>query len=295
MSRRKSSARRASGTPPKRKRPRKGRGRAAGAAASRADLPDGVGVLPSPYEDAELYDAIFTGYREDLAFYLNLGRQANGPVLEVACGTGRVLLPLLQAGVDIDGVDLNAPMLDRLRSKAGSLSLTPNLYQGDMRDFTTPRKYALIIIPFNAFVHNLTTDDQLRTLRVCREHLERGGSLAMSLFHPNFTIIMAPQGRELEMETSPPQTDRRLRLYDTRTMDRVQQIQYSKNEIEELDEDGTLIAVHRSETSMRWIYRAEMELLLRVAGYSRWEIAGGFDGRRLVKDDDLMIVQAWRD
>ena len=251
---------------------------------------------PSPYADAELYDVIFAGYREDLDFYLSAAKQARGPVLDVGCGTGRVMIPCLQAGVDMDGIDLHAEMLAVLKRKAEALGLKPRVYQADMRDFTTPRRYALVIIPFNAFVHNLTTEDQLKTLRVCREHLELGGALTISLFHPSFDLITSPEGvPALEMETTHPETGRTLRLYDTRSMDRVNQVQYSKNEIQELDAAGNVTAVHRSETTMRWTYKAEMELLLHLAGFARWQIAGGFDGRPLVSDGDQMIVTTWRD
>jgi SAM-dependent methyltransferase len=251
---------------------------------------------PSPYADAELYDVIFAGYREDLDFYVSAAKQARGPVLEVGCGTGRVMIPCLQAGADVDGLDLHAEMLAVLKRKAQALGLKVRVYQADMRDFTTPRRYALVTIPFNAFVHNLTTQDQLKTLRVCREHLEPGGALTVSLFHPRFDLITAPEGVPvLETETTHPQTGRTLRLYDTRTMDRVNQIQHSNNEIQELDAEGNVIAVHRSETAMRWTYKAEMELLLHVAGYARWQTLGGFDGRPLARDDDQMVVTAWRD
>jgi len=67
------------------------------------------------------------------------------------------------------------------------------------------------------------------------------------------------------------------------------------NEIELLDATGKVIATHPSKTIIRWIYKAEMELLLRVAGSARWSILGGFDGRPLLHETDAMIVQAWTD
>ena len=68
----------------------------------------------SPFEDADLYDALFSSLRYDLDFYLELTQKVPGPVLEVACGTGRDLLPCLQAGVDIEGLDLYPAMLEVL-------------------------------------------------------------------------------------------------------------------------------------------------------------------------------------
>lgn len=258
--------------------------------------PGAGGAAPSPYEDGELYDLVFSAYREDLDFYLGLARRARGPVLEVGCGTGRVLLPLLEAGVDADGIDLHAGMLDALKRKAAARALKPRVIQADMRDFTMPRRYALILVTFNGFLHNLTTEDQLRTLRVCREHLEGGGMLVVAAFHPSRKLLGEPDGEPvLEMEVPHARNGVTLRLYDTRSKDMVNQIQRSKNEIHEVDAAGNVVAVHRSETATRWIYKSEMELLLRVAGFQRWQLLGGFDGHPLEREDDLMIATAWKD
>jgi hypothetical protein len=82
-------------------------------------------------------------------------------------------------------------------------------------------------------------------------------------------------------------------MYDTRTFDRVAQVQHSLNEIELLPADGSVQTVHRSECSSRYIYKHEMALLLRVAGFARWEIWGGFDGCPLTRENDEMVVTAW--
>ncbi len=242
----------------------------------------------SPFENGALYDALFADFRFDLDFYLKLAKESPGPVLEVACGTGRVLIPCMQQGTDIDGVDLYPPMIDRLRHKAEALGLRPRLYAGDMRDFTLPRRYALIFIAFNGFVHCLTTADQLKALKVCREHLKPGGALVFNIFYPGIEFLTGPQGAPvLEKETAS------VRIYDTRTLNRVEQVQHSSIEVQELAAGGDIVASHVSETDMRWTFKPEMELLLRLAGFSRWEIHGDFEGRSLTREDDLMVVFAW--
>src|SRR6266516_7147029 len=77
----------------------------------------------TPYVDPELYDLVYSWYDADLAFYLETARAARGPVLEAACGTGRVLIPTREAGVDIDGFDREPAMLERLRAKAACRGL----------------------------------------------------------------------------------------------------------------------------------------------------------------------------
>jgi SAM-dependent methyltransferase len=250
----------------------------------------------TPFDDGALYDIVAGGDGFDYGFdfYVGLAKAAGGPVLDIACGTGRILLPCLQAGVDIDGLDLFEGMLTQLRKKAAARGLCPQLYQGDMASFQVGRRYALLMIPFNAFVHNLTTDDQIKSLVCCREHLQPGGLLAFDTSFPGSAWIMSPQNtRVLEGETTHPVTGLPVRSYDKRSFDRVEQLQHSVNEWEFLDAAGNVTATHRSRHSTRWIYKGEMALLLRVAGFEGWEILGGFDGRPLLHETDAMIVKAW--
>ncbi len=252
--------------------------------------------LPSTFDDGELYDLMLAGMTYGLDFYLGLAREANGPVLEVACGTGRVLLPCLQAGIDIEGLDLFESMLARLQAKAAALDLSPALHHSDMSDFSLSRRYALITIPFNAFIHNMSQEAQIGCLSCCRSHLNPGGRLVFDTAFPSLEWIGASQNeRVLEGEIPHPNTGLPMRMYDTRRFDRVEQIQYSLNELELLAADGSIGKTYRSQSSARYIFKNEMELLLRVAGFQRWEIYGDFDGRPLTNENDAMIVSAWNE
>jgi SAM-dependent methyltransferase len=253
------------------------------------------GSLPSTFEDGEAYDLILKDIPYGLDFYVSLARAAKGPVLDIACGTGRILLPSLQAGVDIEGLDLFEPMLKTLRAKAAALGLAPRLHRADMSDFSLSRKFSLIMIPFNAFIHNMTQHSQIRCLQLCHEHLQPDGSLVFDTYFPSHEIIGAPQHtRVLEAELPHPVTGLPMRMYDTRSFDRVQQEQHSINELELLGADGAVQTVHRSEVRLRYIYKHEMELLLRVAGFGRWEVFGDFERRPLTSENDAMIVEAWK-
>ncbi len=252
--------------------------------------------LPSTFDDGDAYDLVAKDISYGLDFYVALARKANGPVLDVACGTGRILLPCLQAGVDIEGLDLFEPMLKTLRAKAAALSLSPRLHQSDMSGFSLPCRYALVMIPFNAFIHNMTQEAQISCLQRCRQHLFSGGELVFDTFFPSLEILGTPPNtRVLEGQLPHPQTGLPMRMYDTRTFDRVAQVQHSLNEIELLAADGSVQTTHRSEIHGRYIYKHEMELLLRVAGFARWEISGDFDLRPLTRENDAMVVTAWNE
>jgi hypothetical protein len=185
-------------------------------------------------------------------------------------------------------------MLKTLRAKAAALGLSPRLHQADMSDFSLPRRFGLAMIPFNAFIHNMTQDAQIRCLELCRQHLLPGGRLVFDTFFPSLEIIGVPENtRVLEGELPHPETGLPMRMYDTRSFDRVAQEQHSLNELELLAADGSVHTVHRSECRSRYIFKQEMALLLRVAGFARWEIYGDYDRRPLTGENDAMVVMAW--
>jgi SAM-dependent methyltransferase len=250
---------------------------------------------PSPYDAPELYDLVLEQFHLDLPFWLEEARAARGPVLEVACGTGRVLLHLLENGVDADGIDLAPAMLERLHAKAKAKGLSPRTVAADMHDFTMPRRYRRVFITFNGFAHCDTIEDQLRCLRCCREHLEPGGALVISMSYPSLAYWLEPEGeRVLEMEVAGP-SGAPVRMWDTRRRDRVHQRQHSLTEIEELDAAGQVVRAHSFETDQRWVYRFELELLLRAAGFARIEILGGWDRAPLERDDQQTMALGWKD
>ncbi len=260
-----------------------------------AVAPGATGDAPSPYTRADLYDLLFNSYEADLDFYLGAAKQAGGPVLDVGCGTGRVLLPCLAAGIDADGVDNSAEMLERLRLNAQARGLQAHVELADMRGFRMPRRFAFVMIPFNAFAHNLTGDDQIATLRCCHDHLLPGGRLLFDTFSATQAMLTEPVAPPvLELEIPHPDTGSPVRLYDGRRLDAATQTQHSQIEIQELDASGKIARSHRFATLVRWTYPSEMELLLRLAGFARWEITGGLDGRPVADHQGLLVVSAWK-
>ena len=243
------------------------------------------------YTDPAAYDLIYSWYDVDIAFYIDQARAARGPVLEVGCGTGRILIPTLAAGVDIEGFDREPGMLERLESKAAAQKLQARVHVADMRDFTMPRKYALITIPFRAFMHLMTTDDQVRALRCMREHLQPGGALVYNLFYPGFRYIVENDGkRGHERDVTDPARGT-VSIWSTPRYDLVDQTLTSEREVIYADTGETV----RYGFTLRWTFRFEMELLLRAAGFQRFQVWGGFDRRPLEHETDEMVWTAWRD
>jgi SAM-dependent methyltransferase len=249
----------------------------------------------TPYDDGELYDSIFESHHDDLPYWMAFVREGHGPFLDLACGTGRVLVPLLEADLDGDGLDASQAMLARCREKVQALGVTTALVQAQMHSFRMPRKYARVFCAFNAFAHLLESETQLAALRCVREHLAEGGAFSLDIGFARPEVWSTKPGeRVLEGEFVHPVRPTRLRLYDRRTMDPLAQTQHSQIEIEERDLHGCLLETHVSHTVLRWTNKIELELLFRAAGYSRWEIHAGFEREPLTPAAQQMVAVAWR-
>lgn len=253
------------------------------------------------YLDPELYDAIYSDVVADIAPHVQRLREAGGPALEVCCGDGRLLLPTLEAGLACDGLDYDANMLASLRRKLTARGLHTTVLHGDMRDFSLPQRYATIVIPFNSFLHNLTQRDQLATLRCCRHHLAPGGRLVIIAFHPSAEKLLEWSGAEKFLKELPWQ-DGRVRIWDRADDDRVEQIRRMSRRIEFTDAQGQLMRRVEVKFDLRYIYKPEMELLLYVAGFPRWEARAAFAdyrdassvaGDRPLREGDNIAWTAW--
>jgi SAM-dependent methyltransferase len=147
------------------------------------------------YDDAlvaEFYDHVVP-YRDraDVAFFVEEATRSAGTVLELGCGSGRVLIPTARAGIDIVGLDGSPAMLTRCQQSVAAESPAIQkhvlaLIQGDMRRFDLGRRFPLVTMPFRPFLHLLTVDDQLACLTAVHDHLEENGRLILDVFNPSF-------------------------------------------------------------------------------------------------------------
>ena len=224
---------------------------------------------------AREYDRHNSGVSGDVEFYRELAQQAGGPVVELGVGTGRVAIPVVQAGVAVLGLDLSPEMLVICREKAREARATAlALAIGDMRRFALTRPAALLTIPHRAFLHNLTTDDQLATLACCRAALPRGGRLALNVFKPDLGQITdwTERGPD-EWEDAPgwPSGARQRHDYDPAS----QRVGWTVM-LPDVEGRRRRVAIR-----LRWVYRFEMEHLLERSGFAVEDLYGDFAGRPL--------------
>jgi len=243
--------------------------------------------MPDEYEGvlARNYDALYGVMRDpsgDAAFYRALAEETGGPVLELGCGTGRVLLPIAALGIPCVGVDASPAMLAALRAKNPPPNL--ELVEGRMETFDLgPRRFGLVTSPFRAFLHLLDVPSQLAALANIRRHLAPGGAFAFDIFDPKLAWIMAPGENERLDATFTIDGVETRRFAKVRT-DLATQIMDVTFRFEPAQTNGN------TTVRLRWFYRYEMEHLLARAGFTDVTIYGGYDRRPWRPEGETIIV-----
>lgn len=131
---------------------------------------DGI-VNLDEYSSPEIYDAEYGGYIDDFNIFLNLKTQ--GVALDLACGTGRITIPLSKTGLKVIGIDANISMIERASKKSQGLPIS--YLRSDIRDFYLAQKFDLITMAGNSFQALLTAADQREMLKSVKEHLKEDG------------------------------------------------------------------------------------------------------------------------
>ena len=139
--------------------------------------------------DADIYDGLNT-FTHDVPFYLEACRLAKAAVLELCCGSGRLTLPLLKAGIDITGVDFTPTMLAAARTKARAQGLPDVFLQGDMLKVRLRKKFKLVFIPFNSLQNIYTLEDVEKVFRTVRAHMAPGARFVFDIFNPSIEYMV---------------------------------------------------------------------------------------------------------
>jgi SAM-dependent methyltransferase len=233
---------------------------------------------------AELYDHV-APYRDrpDVAFYVEAARESGGPVLELGCGTGRVLIPTARAGIEIVGLDASPHMLaeclKRLEKEPEAVQERTELVDADMREFSVRRTFRVATIPFRPFQHLTTTADQLACLASIRRHLADDGLLIFDVFNPSLdALVNRPLGQELDVEPefSMPDGRRVVRRHKTVSQDRATQVNRYELVYYITHPDGRKERLVHA-FALRYLFRFEGEHLLVRAGFAVEHIYAGFD------------------
>jgi SAM-dependent methyltransferase len=231
----------------------------------------------SPYNPiARLYDAWSASVTEDVEFYVKEARASGGPVVELACGTGRISVPIAKAGISVIGVDAPAGMLEVAREYAATEGVVLDLRLGDLREPPVPERVPLVLIPFRSLLHMTTEHERLRALRAARELLLPGGRLVFDVFAPSAEDVEDTHGRWLEREPG---------IFERADWDQ--------------DERTLTLSVRRGDEAstmhLAWLSPSEWRRLLDRAGLDVEEQWGWFDRRPYAGGEDVVFASVRRD
>jgi SAM-dependent methyltransferase len=241
---------------------------------------------------ARLYDWEHDGYLADVDIHLAFARRIGGPVLELACGSGRLLAPLAQAGFAVTGVDSSAAMLERARERLNSLDLQVTLVQQPIESLALDGHFRTIIVGLDSFGLLTSRDDQLQALRAAKQHATHDARLILDVANGNLRGSAEPADELLHDLTMPdPETGRPITKFVLRRARPAEQLDELLFFYDEQDERGFL---RRStvELELRWFTRFELELLLQSAGWQVDELYGNYDLEPFGSASDRLIVVA---
>jgi|KBSMisStandDraft_5_1062788.scaffolds.fasta_scaffold227531_2 SAM-dependent methyltransferase len=238
--------------------------------------------------------------RGDEPWYRAKAKACGGPVLELGAGTGRITFGIADDGGEIWALDASRAMLDglegKLASRTDAVRRRVHVVQGDMRTFALEPRFALIVIPYRAFLHNLTDADQLACLRQVRRHLRPGGRLAFNVFHPSLEGMAKHAGPLTNVwrlgSTRPLVAGGCITESYAVSYDTPNRLIHAQQRYDEWDPIGTLVRSTLSRLTLTYLFPADIRRLLAETGFSDVRIYGGFDEREFSKDGDELVVEA---
>jgi SAM-dependent methyltransferase len=220
---------------------------------------------------ARRYSGMSAHMTADIPFYVELARKADGPLVELAIGNGRVAIPVaLATGQRVTGIDSSPAMLDQARASAAEAGVELDLHQGDMRDLALDKPAALIYCPFRALLHLPTWADRRRTFERVAASLRPGGRFAWNVFAFNHQIAARLDGEHQDAPV--PHTN----LFSV-----------GDNRIDIVLDDG-------ARSSLWWATRNEWMGLLDVSGLELEALYGGFAGEPFGDDSQEYVFVAHR-
>jgi len=231
----------------------------------------------------------------DVVFYRDLAVANRGPVLEVACGTGRVLLEIADVGIEIDGLDYCDPFLDILRAKLAQRPPETQsnviLHRGDMRDFSLGKKFPLIIIPFRPLQHLYTIEDQIATFMQLRTHLTDRGQLAFNVFAPRYDLLEQIGHEQVDTEYPDPDDPELIvrRYFVRHSLNRLQQY-FDGEFIYRTFRGDKIVLEERAPLRMSYYSYPHLQLLFEHCGFEVEAEYGSFEKEPIEVFKEMIFV-----
>jgi SAM-dependent methyltransferase len=241
-------------------------------------------VVSDFYDHPELYDALLP-VGAHVPFYVDLARQQGGGVLELACGTGQITIPIAELGLPTVGLDRSHAMLTVARQRASAARAAVSWVQGDMRDFALGRHFDLIFVARNSLLHLLSTTHLVAALTAVRRHLTPDGVFAFDIFNPNPRLLARPRGQRFPVMEVTTETFGTLQVEDTPDYDAATQVNRGTWHISAPGKpDAWTISL-----VMRSIFPQELPALLSAAGLELVSRFGELSGAPFVPGSRVQV------
>ncbi len=232
------------------------------------------------YGDGAWYDAEYVHIRGDVPYYARVASETNGAILELACGTGRLTIPMVRTGAAVHGIDVSPAMIQRAEEKRRDLPADAqarlSLEVADMRTLRRAERYGAVILAFNTLMHMINDADLEAALATARAHLDRDGLFHFDLHTPLFDLLSRdPNGRFDPQEMIDPATGDRYVVTESNEYDPRTQLNRMYFYYQQVDHERRPIGrERRSALELRVIFPRELERWLASAGF---EIIGEWD------------------
>ncbi|MEY8192136.1 class I SAM-dependent methyltransferase [Peribacillus simplex] len=221
----------------------------------------------------------------DIEYYLERLKGTKGKILEAAVGSGRFLIPLLENGFIVDGIDYSTEMLDSCRKRCKERGLNPKLYEGNLRSFSLESKYEAVVIPTGSFclIENLM--DAKDALKCFYNHLMPGGRVIVDLELPSnwrtgeITTAAFPLSNEEGISLESKSIE--INWVDQYTLSYLKYEKWRK---------GKLVGTELQKFAMRWYGIEEFKLILETIGFSNITCSADYTYKKEPSKDSLLIT-----
>ncbi len=241
------------------------------------------------YRDAEIYDAEHWWKVDDLQFWKQLAVDFGPRILELAAGTGRLALAVLETDCRYTGLEISTPFLKMAEGKLASFGDRVRLVHGDIRDFQLDEQFDLIFIGFNAFLHLLTDADALAALRCIRAHCHPQTRFAIDIFVPDPLFLYRPPGhRAPAMEYTDPASGEHVKVTETNDYDPLTGVNHISWYYTSAERDEFL----QYNFTLRMYFPDTMDRLLHDAGFQVLEKWGDYKHTAFDQESSLQLYLA---
>ena len=244
---------------------------------------------------ARYYDAENSDKTDDLVMYTELAEEYGSPILDIGCGTGRVMMHLAQEDLDVHGIDYDEAMLEVAEHKREAMPHLKDkltIYKGNVLTYQLEKRFRMVLLTYNMLTHFREQAAQIELLKRLRELVDDDGVLVIDL--PNAGNVYASEDTDavtLERTFVVPDSGHLVMQQSVSTLDRAEQLLHVTWIYDEVTADGTLKRVY-APLIVRYFFLAELRLLLQLTGFKVDEVYGEYDGSEYLDGSSRLIVIA---